>query len=127
MLDEVGIAGVADQRVGGFSLGVRQRLALAGALLGEPETLLLETLRPKGDPMLPILVPIGAVLGLAGLCEGVPARDLPRVVEPTGTGTAAHVAARLEHTAGCPGPFTLWRWWVCRGMAAGRTRGGTRG
>jgi len=50
VLAEVGITSVADKRVGGFSLGMRQRLSLAGALLGEPETLLLDEPANGLDP-----------------------------------------------------------------------------
>ncbi|MGW0431728.1 ABC transporter ATP-binding protein [Micromonospora sp. NPDC003197] len=42
VLAEVGLTEVARRRIGGFSLGMRQRLGIAGALLGDPPVLIFD-------------------------------------------------------------------------------------
>lgn len=42
VLAQVGLSKVADRRAGSFSLGMRQRLGIAGALLGDPSVLLFD-------------------------------------------------------------------------------------
>ncbi|MGH2600961.1 MAG: ABC transporter ATP-binding protein, partial [Dehalococcoidia bacterium] len=42
VLDIVGLTDVAGRRAGGFSLGMYQRLGIAAALLGDPQTLLFD-------------------------------------------------------------------------------------
>jgi ABC-2 type transport system ATP-binding protein len=50
VIEEVGLTAAADRRVKGFSLGMRGRLGLAAALLGEPRVLILDEPTNGLDP-----------------------------------------------------------------------------
>ena len=84
MIDAVGLTHAADRHVGGYSLGMRQRLGLAAALLGDPPVLVLDEPANGLDPQ-----------GVRTL------RDLLRARAASG-GTvlvSSHLLAEVEHLA----------------------------
>jgi ABC-2 type transport system ATP-binding protein len=83
VLVKVGLEGAAKKRVGGYSLGMRQRLALASALLGNPGVLILDEPANGLDP------------------EGIRwLRDLLRSLAAEGRAVliSSHVLAEVEQT-----------------------------
>lgn len=84
LLEEVGLAPAAERRVGAYSLGMRQRLGLAAALLGDPPALILDEPGNGLDPQ-----------GIRTL------RDVLRTRAAAG-GTvlvSSHLLAEMEHLA----------------------------
>ena len=83
-LGAVGLASVAERRVGGWSLGMRQRLALATALLGDPAVLVLDEPANGLDP--------AGVAWLRGFLRGFAAEGRTVLL-------ASHGLAQIEQTA----------------------------
>jgi ABC-2 type transport system ATP-binding protein len=84
VLAQVGLAADAGRRVRQFSLGMRQRLGIAAALLGDPPVLLLDEPANGLDP--------AGIAWLRGLLRGLAAEGRTVLV-------ASHVLAEMAQTA----------------------------
>jgi ABC-2 type transport system ATP-binding protein len=84
VLEEVGLAGVAHRRVGGFSLGMKQRLGIAAALLGDPPVLIFDEPVNGLDPE--------GIRWVRGLFRRLAAEGRTVLV-------SSHLMSEMEHTA----------------------------
>jgi ABC-2 type transport system ATP-binding protein len=84
VLAQVDLTAAAGRRVRGFSLGMRQRLGLAAALLGDPEVLVLDEPANGLDP--------AGVAWLRGLVRGLAAEGRTVIL-------ASHVLGEIAQTA----------------------------
>jgi len=85
VLEMVELSGAADRRVKGYSLGMRQRLALAAALLGDPRILILDEpangLDPQGMRWLRDLLRAQAAEGRAVLVSSHVLSEVDQTVD----------------------------------------------
>jgi ABC-2 type transport system ATP-binding protein len=84
VLEQVGLAGAARRRIGGYSLGMRQRLGIAVALLGDPPVLLFDEPLNGLDPE--------GVKWVRGLFRQLAAEGRTVFV-------SSHLMSEMEHTA----------------------------
>jgi ABC-2 type transport system ATP-binding protein len=84
MLELVGLADAADRHVGAYSLGMRQRLGLAAALLGDPPVLVLDEPGNGLDPQ-----------GIRALREMLRSR----AADGNTVFVSSHLLAEVEHLA----------------------------
>jgi ABC-2 type transport system ATP-binding protein len=83
VLEQVGLASDGGRRVGGYSLGMRQRLGLAAALLGDPRVLILDEPGNGLDP--------GGMAWLRGLLREMAAQGRTVIV-------SSHLLAEIAQT-----------------------------
>jgi ABC-2 type transport system ATP-binding protein len=84
VLEQAGLTGVARRRAGGFSLGMRQRLGIAAALIGDPATLMLDEPFNGMDPE--------GIFWMRGFLRGLAAEGRAVLV-------SSHLMSELEDTA----------------------------
>jgi len=85
VLDLVGLRAVARRKAGGYSLGMRQRLGLAAALLGDPPVLLLDEPFNGLDPE--------GIVWMRGLLKSLSAEGRAVLV-------SSHLMSELQDIAG---------------------------
>jgi ABC-2 type transport system ATP-binding protein len=84
VLEQVGLMDVAERRIAGFSLGMKQRLGIAAALLGDPPVLIFDEPVNGLDPE--------GVRWLRDLLHGFAAEGRTVLV-------SSHLMSEMEHTA----------------------------
>jgi ABC-2 type transport system ATP-binding protein len=84
VLEQVGLAAVAGKHVGDFSLGMKQRLGIAAALLGDPGVLIFDEPVNGLDPE--------GIRWVRGLFRGLAAEGRTVLV-------SSHLMSEMEHTA----------------------------
>jgi len=85
VIDLVGLAGCERRRVGGFSLGMRQRLGVARALIGRPRLLVLDEPTNGLDP--------AGICDMRALVAALPEREGVTVF------VSSHLLSEIEQTA----------------------------
>jgi ABC-2 type transport system ATP-binding protein len=85
VLDIVDLAGAAQRKVGGFSLGMRQRLGVARALIGRPRLLILDEPTNGLDPE--------GIRDMRTLISALPEREGVTVF------VSSHLLSEVEQTA----------------------------
>ena len=85
VIAQAGLQGVARRRAGGYSLGMRQRLGIAGAMLGNPAAIMLDEPFNGMDPE--------GIVWMRGFLRGLAAEGRAVLV-------SSHLMSELQDTAG---------------------------